>query len=213
MNCSSHCAGIESEFDAKTASRDLKRYRRKGPLESTQMLLDALRREGVEGMTLLDIGGGVGAIHHELLDSGVSSATHVDVSSAYLEAARAEARRRGHESCVSFLHGDFVELAPELPPADIVTLDRVICCYPDMHRLVGLSAARAQRLYALVYPRDSWWLRPLFPLSNLYFRLRRCSFRIYDHPPEEVDAVVREQGLEQRFRGTTPLWQVVVYAR
>lgn len=207
------CAGIEREFDERTAARDLKRFRRKGPLDSTQMLLDALRREGAEGMTLLDIGGGVGAIHHELLDSGASSATHVDASTAYLAAAREEARRREHEDRVRFLHGDFVDLAPEIPPADIVTLDRVLCCYPDMQRLVGLSAARARRLYGLVYPRDGWWLRPVFPLSNLYFRLLRCPFRLYDHAPEEVDALVRKHGLERRFRNTTPLWQVVVYAR
>ncbi|HEV2130216.1 MAG TPA: methyltransferase domain-containing protein [Longimicrobiaceae bacterium] len=213
MNCCGHCAGIEKQFNAKTASSDLRRYRRKGPLKSTRLLLDALRRESVGGMTLLDIGGGIGAIHHELLASGAESATHVDASPAYLAAAREEARRRGHESRVTFRHGDFVELAPELPPVDIVTLDRVICCYPDMERLVGLSAARARRLYGLVYPRDRWWLRSVFPLSNLYFRLRRCPFRVYNHPVEDVDAVVREQGLEPRFRGTTPLWQVVVYAR
>ncbi|MGI9179035.1 MAG: class I SAM-dependent methyltransferase [Longimicrobiaceae bacterium] len=213
MNCCSHCAGIEKEFGEKTAARDLRRYRRKGPLAGTRILLEALRREGIAGMTLLDIGGGVGAIHHELLAAGASRATHVDASTAYLAAAREEARRRGHESRVTFRQGDFVELAPELPPADVVTLDRVICCYPDMERLVGLSAARARRLYGLVYPRDRWWLRPAFPLSNLYFRLRRCPFRIYRHPREAVDEVIRGQGLERRFRATTPLWQVVVYAR
>lgn len=213
MSCCSHCAGIESEFDEKTAARDLRRYRRKGLLPGTRILLAALRREGSGGMTLLDVGGGVGAIHHELLDSGVTSATHVDASSAYLVAAREEARRRGHEDRVRFLHGDFVELAPELPPTDIVTLDRVICCYPDMERLVGLSAARARRLYGLVYPRDAWWLRSFFPLSNLYFRLRRSPFRTYLHPPEAVDAVIREDGMERVFAQSTMIWQVAVYRR
>ncbi len=213
MSCCGHCEGIETEFDSWTAASDLRRYRGKGPLPSTRILLQALRREGIGGMTLLDIGGGVGAIHHELLDSGASSATHVDASTAYLAAAREEARRRGHESRVRLLYGDFVELAPEIPPADIVTLDRVICCYPEMERLVGLSAARARRLYGLVYPRDTWWMRRTFPLMNLYHRARRCPFRVYLHPTEAVDEVTRGEGLEQVFYRATVVWQVVVYAR
>ncbi len=44
--------------------------------------------------------------------------------------------------------GDFVEVAGSIQPADIVTLDRVICCYPDVERLVGLSSQRATRLAA-----------------------------------------------------------------
>ncbi len=213
MSCCGNCQGFESEFDEKTAASDLRRYHRKGPLPGTRILLQALRREGIGGMTLLDIGGGVGTIHHELLDSGVSSATHVDASTAYLASAREEAGRRGHEGNVRLLHGDFVELAPELPAADIVTLDRVICCYPDMEQLVGLSAARARRLYGLVYPRDTWWMRLAFPLPNLYFRARRCPFRIYLHPPEAVDEVIRGEGLERVFCRDTLIWQIGVYKR
>ncbi len=213
MNCCGNCSGIEREFDEKTATSDLRRYRRNGPLPGTRILLQALQREGIGGMTLLDIGGGVGMVHHELLDSGTSSATHVDASTAYLDAAREEVERRGHGDRVRFLHGDFVELAPELPPADIVTLDRVICCYPDMERLVELSAARARRLYGLVYPRNRWWLRLWFPISNLYFRLQSCPFRLYLHPPEAVDEAIRREGLRRVFSGSTTIWEVAVYAR
>lgn len=213
MVCCSHCEGIEREFDRRTARRDLRRYHRRGPLPSTRMLLDALRAEDLHGATLLDIGGGVGGIHHELLENGVERATHVDASSAYLAAAAEEARRRGHDGRVVFRHGDFVDLAADLEPHDVVTLDRVICCYPDMERLVSRSAALARRLYGLVFPREAWWLRPFFPAANLWFRVQRCPFRIFRHPTEAVDAVVRAQGLHRVFDGRTPLWQVKVYAR
>jgi hypothetical protein len=56
---------------------------------------------------------------------------------------------------MSFQYGDFVALAPALSAADVVTLDRVICCYDDMPALVGRSAALAERLYGVVYPRDT----------------------------------------------------------
>jgi SAM-dependent methyltransferase len=213
MTCCTHCQGLEREFDSSTARSDLRRYRRRGPLPSTALLLSALRRHGVGGATLLDIGGGVGAIHHELLDAGAVRAIHVDASGAYLEAAREEARQRRHEARVRFLYGDFTDLAPEVPECDVVTLDRVICCYPDMPRLVSLSARRARRLLGLVFPRENWWVRPLFPLANTWFRLRRCPFRVYLHPGSAVVEVARAEGLRPVFRGHTAIWQVLVFAR
>jgi SAM-dependent methyltransferase len=213
MNCCTHCAGLEREFDAGTARSDLRRYRRTGPLPATALLLGALQRRGIGGASVLDIGGGVGAIHHELLERGAANAIHADASRAYLDAAGEEARRRGHGGRVRFVHGDFVELAPDVPECDVVTLDRVICCSPDMERLVALSARRARRLLGLVFPRESWWVRPVFPLANAWFRVRRCPFRIFRHRRSAVDEVVRAEGLEPVFEGRTPLWQVVVFAR
>lgn len=212
MNCC-QCQGIEAVFDQKTAADDLRDYRQKGPDKTTRMLIDALEAEGVEGMTLLDIGGGVGAIHHELLRNGISSAVSVDASMAYVEAAKEEAAQQGHADRVSYHHGDFVALAPDIPPADIVALDRVVCCYHDVQALVGLSAAKARRFYGLVYPRDTWWMRLGAPLLNVVFWLRRNPFRTFVHRTEAVDAVVRANSLTQRLYRKTWIWQVVVYVR
>ena len=169
------CEGIDSIFNAKAAARDLKAYRKKGPRKETRMLIEALGAEDLDGMTLLDIGGGVGAIQHELLQNGVSSVTHVDASRAYIQTAKEEAQRRGHEDRVSYHFGDFVDLAPQTEPADIVTLDSVICCYHDMEALVGLSSQRARKLYGYVYPRDAWWIKVAAPLENFYWWARRSS--------------------------------------
>jgi len=213
LNCCAHRSGLEREFDAATARRDLKRYRRRGPARATQLLLDAIRARGVFGATLLDIGGGIGTIHHELIAAGASDATHVDASPAYLDAARGEAERRGHAGRVRFIHADFVESAANIDAADVVTLDRVICCYPDMDGLVGRSAERAARLYGVVFPRAAWWLRPAFPLANGWFRLRRCPFRIFRHPPRDVDEVATSRGLRRIFTADTVLWHVWLYER
>ena len=212
MPCSS-CLGIEKQFDQAWAAGDLRRYRKRGPMRTTQLLVDALKAEGVEGRTLLDIGGGIGALQNELLKGGMQSATGVDASTAYLAAAVEEAERQGHADHVRHHHGDFVVLAPEIEPAGVVTLDRVICCYPDMEALVGRSAERAQRLYGVVYPRRTWWTRVVFTLINGIQRLRRRSFRAFLHPSEAVDALIRAEGLTQRFYGTTFMRQVVVYGR
>ena len=207
------CEGIETQFGARTARRELRRFRRRGPTGSTRLLIDDLRAAGVEGASLIDVGGGVGAIHHTLIDVGARAATHVDVSGDYIAAARDEAGRRGHTDRVRFVHGDFVQLAPTLPGADIVTLDRVICCYPDMELLVSAAAAEARRLLGAVYPRDAWWVRLGVRTINAIMRARRSEFRVFVHPPIAIDAELRRHGLERRTRRRAGLWEIVTYAR
>ena len=198
MQCC-QCQGIDSQFNATLAAKDLNSYRKRGPRKGTRMLIEALGAEGIKGMTLLDIGGGVGAIQHELLGAGVSSAINVEASLTYMEAAKEEAQRRGHGDRVSYHCGDFVDFAPAIEPSDIVTLDAVFCCYHDMEALVGLSSQRARRLYGFVYPRDTWWMKLVFGAGNFYFRARSRSFRAFLHPTQAINAVLSRNGFQQRF--------------
>jgi methyltransferase family protein len=208
------CQGVDRLFGERTAQHDLRRYHRRGPSKPTRILLAALQSHGIEGATVLDIGGGVGTIQHELLERGVARTTGVEASAAYVRTARQEARRRGNEARTSHREGDFVAIADEIEPADVVTLDRVICCYPDMPALVGTSADRARRLYGLVYPRDTWWTRLGVGLSNLGLKLARRRFQAHIHRTQDVHAVAREHGLSLELHRTAgPVWQVALYAR
>lgn len=212
MDCC-QCQGIELQFTRGRAAKQLAQYRQKGAAGTTRTLVDALVTFGLEGSTLLDIGGGVGAVQYELLQAGASRATSVEASSAYLSVAQEEADRQGLGDRITFRQGDFVVLAPDLPDADIVTLDRVICCYHDMLALVGLSAAKSRRLYGVVYPRDSWWVKGVLWLLNRWYVLRRNPFRVFAHDTASVDAAIRSNGLHPRFARETLVWQVVVYTR
>jgi len=205
--------GIADQFGRRTAAWDLRRYRRRGPTSTTRTLIDMLRDQGVRDASILDIGGGVGAIYHALLGSGARGAVHVDISPNYLSAAREEAERRGHTARVEFVHADFVDAAPTLGEADVVTLDRVICCYPDMDRLVGLAAEKARRIVGAVYPREAWWMRAAVVTVNAVSRIRRSAFRTYVHPPSAIDARLRANGLERRAFRRTLGWEVAVYGR
>lgn len=212
MSCR-QCQGIEELFSQSYVNQELSRYRSKGPIKTTRMLAEAIKDEGVQGLTLLDIGGGVGAIQHELMGAGVQNTIDVDASSAYITAAQDEAQRRGLAERISHVHGNFVELAEKVPAADIVTLDRVICCYDDMEKLVSLSAARALKLYGVVYPRDTWWVKIGLALGNLFLRLRKSPYRSYVHATEAVEALLTRNGLKRRSHRQTFVWQVVVYSR
>ena len=178
MKCC-QCEGIEREFDAKDAEHEIEAYRKDGPAETTQILIDALTDQGVEGLSLLDIGGGVGAIQHAMLSAGASTATAVEASTAFARAAKDEARELGWSDKVDVRQGDFIDLAETVVAHDIVTLDRVICCYHDMESLVQLSTARASKMYGLVYPRDVWWNRILSRIGNLALWITRNPFRTF----------------------------------
>jgi len=212
MNCCL-CDGLEDQFDRETAQRELRRFRRRGPIRSTGRLIEALRAADVSGAAILDVGGGIGAIHHALLDAGAYTAFQIDVSPAYIESAREETVRRGHANRVLFLRGDFVQWVNNIPDADIVTLDRVICCYPDMESLVRGAATKARRLVGAVYPRDTWSARLGVRLINLVLRLRRSAFRVYAHSPAAIAAVLRGQGFERISEQRTFVWDITVFAR
>jgi magnesium-protoporphyrin O-methyltransferase len=213
MDCCRESAN-EEFFDARTARRELKRYRKRGPGRWTRTLLAAIEGASLPaGSTLLDIGGGVGTIHHRLLEHGFAHATQVDASTAYLAAAGEEASRLGHAGRVTFRHGDFHTLASELPLADVVTLDRVVCCDPDYESMLGQAAAHTRRLVAFTYPRPRWIVRVVIAGGNAVGRMLGRTFRAYVHPPTAMAAVLERNGLRRRFAGGTFLWAAEVFER
>jgi SAM-dependent methyltransferase len=208
--CSCGCANTFSTRDAKA---DLERYRRQGPAATTRSLIDAIVAEGVSGRTLLDIGAGIGAIQLGLLPAGLAGAEVVDASPPYVRLARGEAARQGFANRTSGRVGDFVAIAPDVAPADIVTLDRVICCYSDVGALVEAAADHARRLVGLVYPRATWWVRIGAAIANTVLPLLRRPSVLYVHPDAAVEGPLRAAGFEPRGIKRTLLWQVVLYAR
>jgi SAM-dependent methyltransferase len=208
-----HCDGLERCFSSQRVERELSDFHQHGAVPTTRRLIAALQAEDIAGMTLLDIGSGLGAIPQALLQAGVSEALDVDASAAYLAAASAEAERLGLAERMRFMHGNFVALAAAIPVTDIVTLDRVICCFDDMAALVGLSAARAGRLYGIVVPRDTWWMRLFGWTRNLAFAFTRTPMRFYVHATAAIDTVVRSQGLVRHSNQVAGWWQIILYTR
>lgn len=200
-------------FGERSARREAAAYGKKGPTGTTRTLVDAIQAEGVEGASVLDIGGGVGVIGVELLEAGAARLTGVEASHAYAAVAREEMERRGLSERATILVGDFVALADDVPRADVVTLDRVICCYGDWKALVDASVERAGRLYGVAIPVERWWMRLTVTVGNLGMRLFGRTFRGYVHPERDIDARVRAHDFAPILRKRGIVWQTLLYRR
>jgi magnesium-protoporphyrin O-methyltransferase len=208
-----HCDLADKEFGEKTARRDLARYRKRGPNASTRKLINAVRGQPIANVTLLDIGSGIGVLAHELLDGPVVSATFVDESSAYQAVARKLADEHGNKDRCTFVAGDFVEVQPTLPEADLVTLDRVVCCYPDVDSLLGAVADTGASWCGLAYPRGRWHIRFGVAVINATLWLRRTHFRVFVHPEQRIWAVLEKQGFKVCHESGTFIWKTVLLER
>ena len=215
MPCSCGAGGgaAERQFSEKRAAKDLAQYRTNGPGETARLLLAGLTKVGPLEGRLLDIGSGIGALSFELLDRGLTSAVGVDLSSAYVAAALDEAKRRGRSNAVQFVHGDFVGVAEGVRSAEVVTLDRVVCCYPDYERLLDESLRHTDRLMALSYPRDAWYVRAGVGAENLWRQFRGSSFRTFVHSPSAIEARIRRASFVLLNRSLTRTWCADVYQR
>jgi SAM-dependent methyltransferase len=210
---SCHCDAADRHFTPARARDELATYRRRGPTGTARLILQCLGELGLTPDSLLDVGAGVGVLHHELLDRGVQRAVHLEAASAYVQAAKEESARRGHEARVTFRHGDLVALGDDLPVADLVTLDRVVCCYPSLEPLIGVSAQKAQQFYALSYPHDQWYVRAHTRWQN--YRRRRVGnpFRTFVHPVARIRSLVQAAGFLVLRSRRTLIWEVLICAR
>lgn len=212
MTCCSHCQDAGKFYNEKKARSELKRYRKKGPIASTAKLIEQMRSDA-EGKSLLDVGGGIGAIQLELFKEGLTSTTQIDASQAYLQMAEEEAAKDGYGDRWSGQYGDFVELAPELPKHELVALDRVICCYPYLEELLRAAARCSSERIALVYPKVNLLTRMGFPVADLALRLWGSSFQLYLHPREETHRILEEEGFEPLAMDKSGLWHVETFGR
>jgi SAM-dependent methyltransferase len=177
------------------------------------LLADGIAESGALSGRVLDVGSGIGALPLALLEEGAANAIAVDASIAYVGAAREEAVRRGRTDAIQFVHADFVETASQLPSARVVTLDRVVCCYPSWERLLDAALGHAERCIALSYPRDAWYVRLGITFENGQRWLAGNSFRTFVHPVQEIEETVRLAGFDLSSRRETWIWSVDVYLR
>jgi magnesium-protoporphyrin O-methyltransferase len=199
-------------FGERQARRDARRYRRKGLDATARAMVEELTARGVDGASVLAVGGGVGAIEIELLRAGARGASVVELSEAYDAEAQALLAESGVAGRVERRHGDFVEAERTIDPADVVVMHRVVCCYPDVDALVGAAARHARRLLALSFPRETWWTKLGSRIVNLWSKTV-WEFESFVHPHARIVAAARAEGLRPVHEEAGRLWHVAVLER
>jgi 16S rRNA G966 N2-methylase RsmD len=205
--------GYRRIFSEGSARNEARRYRRRGLDATSRRIVEFLRSQGVAGSTVLEVGGGIGAIQLELLKAGASRAVSVELTPTYEEVARELLDESGLSDRVERRVVDFAAAADEVEGADIVVLNRVICCYPDMPRLAVAAADHARQLLVMSYPRRAWWTAFGLGLANLMFRIVRLEFHVFLHPPEKILATSETRGLRTVLNRTGALWTVAALRR
>ncbi len=212
--CGEGIPSCERVFDRQTVDRDVRDFRRTGAPWATRELIDELASDfDLTGATVLDVGAGVGAVHLGLLARGAASAVDVDGSGAYVAAARDEAERHGYGDRVRHVLGDLTRVAPTLEPADLVALDRVVCCYGDMASLLTAASTLARRRLGLVYPRDRWWIRAGASIGNVVMFRRSAGYRMRVHRVTAMAGLLEAAGFVRVAGRDGRLWRVETWER
>ena len=200
-------------FSPRVSRRSLERYRSKGLDEIERRIVASAKGTGIQGARVLEIGGGIGVIQAELLEGGAATGEIVELVGAYEPYARELASEKGIADRVTFRVADLMERSDDVEPADVVILNRVVCCSPDGIELTGVAGRLARRALVLSYPRDVMWVRLGVGLINVGQRLFRRSFRAFVHSPAKLRAAVEEQGLRATDLGRTTFWEYTTLER
>lgn len=204
--------GLNRVFSGPLVRQELRAFRRKG-LNKRQAQIVGELENVLEGGSVLEIGCGVGAISTTLLRKGARVGHYVEISSDYLEAAREIAEDAGVSEKATFHLDDFAAAKNHYASADIVVLDRVVCCYPDGIKLIAKAARHSERYLAYTYPRPLWFIRIFKAVLGFTMRLFRQDYRFFLHDPEKLSQAATEAGHVLVATRATGLWQLVVLSK
>lgn len=208
MSCDCHRSGYGQFFNRRFAGRVARKYRKRGLDGPSQQIADFVVSRGVEGATVLEIGGGVGEIQLELLKAGAARTVNLELSPEYDDEARALAEEAGVAERMERRLHDIAADPDAVEPADVVILHRVVCCYPDYERLLGAAGDHARRLLVFSYPPRNALARAFMTVANLVQALLRRDFRSFTHPPGAMLAVLDRRGLRRTYEHHGLVWQI-----
>lgn len=200
-------------FDEKHARSKAREYARKGLTGDARRIVDFVRAKLSPGYTVLEVGGGVGEIQLELLRAGADRAVNVELATQYETVASELIRDHGVGDHVERRLGDFVRDADAIPAADVVVMNRVVCCYPDPEALVGAAADHARRFLVMTLPVDRWWIRWGLAPANLLLAIRGSTFRGYVHATRVVLATAQRHGMRPAEHRRGLIWQLIALER
>jgi magnesium-protoporphyrin O-methyltransferase len=203
----------QSVFSGRFARRQSRRYRRRGLTPAAREIVEFAAAQGIAGATVLEIGGGVGHLHVELLRRGASRVTNLEISENYEGEAARVLEAEGMSERVTRRFLDVAQAPDDVEPADVVVLHRVVCCYPDYAGLLSVAAGHARKTLVYSHPAANVVNRAQFGAENVYRRLTRNDFRVFIHRPQDMLRAAESDGMRVAYRRHTRDWDVVGLAR
>lgn len=200
-------------FGMKKAQKEMEHYFRKGPKKSTRWLLEPMLERVQQDDSVLDIGGGVGALLMELQKQGIGMSYYVDISENYSAVFQHEVSNQSLSNSIHIHTGDFTEKHHLIPQTDIVALDKVLCCYQDFKHLLSLSLQKARRVIAYTVPDDVWWVRYIHQIETTLKRRFTKHLITYIHPVDKMESLVIAEGFRKVFQKKHTGWLTVVFNR
>ncbi|MGI9552584.1 MAG: hypothetical protein ACR2MT_15385 [Aurantibacter sp.] len=192
-----HCCGADSFFDEKMAEKQYRQYLKKGPSRVTRKIIEQLSAKTIEGKSLIDVGGGIGALQWWFLQKGGAQSTSIEASSSYIKQSEVYAEENNWGSQTDFILGDFTDVHPKVDQHDYITLDKVICCYPDFMEIIKASCQKAKSHVSLSYPVDGLISKALSRLGAFLIQFKTRSFRPYIHSVDEIRATFERQNYKR----------------
>lgn len=213
MSCCCPHSNSANRFFSFFAGRYRRRFEKKGFEASQKQLMEGLQQAGFQDAKILEIGSGVGHLHQTLLERGAASAVGVDLASKMICEAQKWANERGLADRTAYIEGDFMELVDTVMDADVTVLDKVVCCYPDADGLVHASIGKTNRVYALTYPRNRWYVSMVMGMTAWVMKIMRSDFRSYVHDPEMIEKWIRGTGFDKVYQNNNLVWLTQVYVK
>jgi SAM-dependent methyltransferase len=179
----------------------------------SRAVLALLEDAGVADRRILDLGSGQGRLAVALAERGAASVTGIDLSPASVAVAERASDRAGVPARFAVGDASTVELAPH----DIVVLDKVVCCYPDVEALLANTVPAALSVLAIAMPHSRGprgaLARALVGAENGWRRLRGDPFRAYVHDELVIVRTLLGHGLTRTRARHRWTWHIATYER
>jgi 2-polyprenyl-3-methyl-5-hydroxy-6-metoxy-1,4-benzoquinol methylase len=208
-----HCCGADMFFDKKTAAREYRTYLKKGPSRVTARIIKQLESQDVTGKTMIDVGGGIGALQWWFLHNGGTQTIDIDASTGYLSQAENHAIENDWQDKTRFFEGDCTEVYDQIENADYITLDKVVCCYPNYKEILESTCDKSISHVSLSYPMDGMIAQAIASLGGLFFMLMNNPYRPFVHPVSKIRGVFAAKGYQRIFHSKAFPWHIETYIK